>query len=379
MKGTVINCSFLLFIIWNNMIREYSQFDDSLLDDEAIETQEPIENDPPVAEEPIENVDNNDGNDGNDEEPTEETPEVNDNDLSAFESFLKSRGVRDGKTIVYENDEGETEEVDFNTLSKDEQLEILNSISDPGLSDDEIYTINYLRQNNASLQDVITYFQQQAVDAYIKEHNVEPTYNVDDYSDDELYFADIKAKYPDMTDDEINDELQLAKTNEDVFKKKCEVIRNNYKAIEENRIKEEKELEAQQQKQYQDSFANVLNSFERITLDYKDPNSDYLILEEDDRNKIFDYVFKPTTSGMSAFVEDLSKPEVIAELAWYRLFGADTISDISGYWKNELKKARKTTTPKNKTQVTVKNTKTETTPTNTNPQPSLSSAWDKLL
>lgn len=361
------------------MIREYSQFDDSLLDDETIETQEPIENDPPVAEEPIENVDNNDDNDGNDEEPTEETPEVNDNDLSAFESFLKSRGVRDGKTIVYENDEGETEEVDFNTLSKDEQLEILNSISDPGLSDDEIYTINYLRQNNASLQDVITYFQQQAVDAYIKEHNVEPTYNVDDYSDDELYFADIKAKYPDMTDDEINDELQLAKTNEDVFKKKCEVIRNNYKTIEENRIKEEKELEAQQQKQYQDSFANVLNSFERITLDYKDPNSDYLILEEDDRNKIFDYVFKPTTSGMSAFVEDLSKPEVIAELAWYRLFGADTISDISGYWKNELKKARKTTTPKNKTQVTVKNTKTETTPTNTNPQPSLSSAWDKLL
>lgn len=376
MKGTVLNCSFLLFIIWNNMIREYSQFDDSLLDDEPIETQEPIENDPPVEEEPVENVDNNDGNE---EEPVEETPEVNDNDLSAFESFLKSRGVRDGKTIVYENDEGETEEVDFNTLSKDEQLEILNSISDPGLSDDEIYTINYLRQNNASLQDVITYFQQQAVDAYIKEHNVEPTYNVDDYSDDELYFADIKAKYPDMTDDEINDELQLAKTNEDVFKKKCEVIRNNYKTIEENRIKEEKELEAQQQKQYQDSFANVLNSFERITLDYKDPNSDYLILEEDDRNKIFDYVFKPTTSGMSAFVEDLSKPEVIAELAWYRLFGADTISDISGYWKSELKKARKTATPKNKTQVTVKNTKTETTPTNTNPQPSLSSAWDKLL
>ena len=34
------------------------------------------------------------------------------------------------------------------------------------------------------------------------------------------------------------------------------------------------------------------------------------------------------------FVEDLSKPEVIVELAWYRLFGKDTISDISNYWKD---------------------------------------------
>ena len=357
------------------MIREYSQFDDSLLDDEIIETQEPIKNDPPIEEEPIENVDNNDDND---EEPTEETPEVNDNDLSAFESFLKSRGVRDGKTIVYENDEGETEEVDFNTLSKDEQLEILNSISDPGLTEDEVNTINYLRQNNASLQDVITYFQQQAVDEYIKSQNVQPKYSIDDYTDDELYLADVKAKYPDMTEDELKSELDFAKMNEDVFKKKCDVIRNNYKTIEENEKQAEKDAEIQQQKQYQDDFASVLNSFEKITLDYKDPNSDYLILEEDDRNKIFDYVFKPNVNGMSAFVEDLTKPEVIAELAWYRLFGADTISDISGYWKNELKKARKAApTTKNKTQVTVKNQKSETQ-TTTN-QPSLSSAWDKLL
>lgn len=294
------------------MIREYSQFDDSLLDDEIIETQEPIKNDPPIEEEPIENVDNNDDND---EEPTEETPEVNDNDLSAFESFLKSRGVRDGKTIVYENDEGETEEVDFNTLSKDEQLEILNSISDPGLTEDEVNTINYLRQNNASLQDVITYFQQQAVDEYIKSQNVQPKYSIDDYTDDELYLADVKAKYPDMTEDELKSELDFAKMNEDVFKKKCDVIRNNYKTIEENEKQAEKDAEIQQQKQYQDDFASVLNSFEKITLDYKDPNSDYLILEEDDRNKIFDYVFKPNVNGMSAFVEDLTKPEVIAELA----------------------------------------------------------------
>ena len=354
---------------------ELNQFDESLLEDETVD-QTPIETSEP------ENQENNDDaieETHGDDETIEETPEVDENNLTAFESFLKSRGIRDGKTVVYENEDGETEEIDFSTLSKEEQLEILNSVSDPGLSEDEVHTINYLRQNNASLQDVITYFQQQAIDEYIKSQNIQPVYTVDDYTDDELYLADIKAKFPDMTEDELRSELDFAKMNEDVFKKKCDVIRNNYKTIEENEMQAEKDAEIQQQRQYQESFANVLNSFEKITLDYKDPNSDYLILEENDRNKIFDYVFKPNVNGMSAFVEDLTKPEVIAELAWYRLFGADTISDISGYWKNELKKARKAApTTKNKTQVTVKNQKSEENPTN-NTQPSLSSAWDKLL
>ena len=353
---------------------ELNQFDESLLEDEVID-QTPIEAEESETKENVVDVEETPEN----EDVIEETPEVDENNLTAFESFLKSRGIRDGKTIVYENENGETEEVDFSTLSKEEQLEILNSVSDPGLSEDEVYTINYLRQNNASLQDVITYFQQQAVDEYIKSQNVQPKYSIDDYTDDELYLADVKAKYPDMTEDELKSELDFAKMNEDVFKKKCDVIRNNYKTIEENEKQAEKDAEIQQQRQYQESFANVLNSFEKITLDYKDPNSDYLILEENDRNKIFDYVFKPNVNGMSAFVEDLTKPEVIAELAWYRLFGADTISDISGYWKNELKKARKAApTTKNKTQVTVKNQKSEENPTN-NTQPSLSSAWDTLL
>ena len=178
---------------------ELNQFDESLLEAETVD-QTPIETSEP------ENQENNDDaieETHGDDETIEETPEVDENNLTAFESFLKSRGIRDGKTVVYENEDGETEEIDFSTLSKEEQLEILNSVSDPGLSEDEVHTINYLRQNNASLQDVITYFQQQAIDEYIKSQNIQPVYTVDDYTDDELYLADIKAKFPDMTEDEL--------------------------------------------------------------------------------------------------------------------------------------------------------------------------------
>ena len=174
---------------------------------------------------------------------------------------------------------------------------------------------------------------------------------------------------------QIKIELDVAKSNEDLFKKKVDLIRKQYKEQEENHIKEQEEAEKKQQEAYQNMFVDTLNRFNYISLDYKDPKSDSLILEEKDKNRIYDYVFKQTPEGMTKFVEDLSKPEVIVELAWYKLFGKDAISDISNYWKEELKKTRKSTSVKPKSNVTVKK--------DTKPQSqqgtSLSSKWDELL
>ena len=186
--------------------------------------------------------------------------------------------------------------------------------------------------------------------------------------------ADQKAKFPEMTEEELKIELDVAKSNEDLFKKKVDLIRKQYKEQEENHIKEQEEAEKEQQKAYQNMFVDTLNDFNYISLDYKDPKSDSLILEEKDKNLIYDYVFKQTPEGVTKFVEDLSKPEVIVELAWYRLFGKDTISDISNYWKEELKKNRKATPPKPKSNVTIKK---ETKPQSQGT--SLSSKWDELL
>lgn len=351
---------------------EHNQFDD-LLDNETTEVtntetqEEVIEPAGNSAEEEEEEASSS-------EEETEETEE--EDDLDAFSSFLKSRGIRDGKTIIYENEEtGETEEVAFGDLSKDEQLSILESLTDPGLSEDEIETINLLRKTNSSFQDIITYYQQQAIDEYKAKNGVQETYTIDNYSDDELYLADQKAKFPEMTEEELKIELDVAKSNEDLFKKKVDLIRKQYKEQEENHIKEQEEAEKEQQKAYQNMFVDTLNGFNYISLDYKDPKSDSLILEEKDKNLIYDYVFKQTPEGVTKFVEDLSKPEVIVELAWYRLFGKDTISDISNYWKEELKKNRKATPSKPKANVTIKK---ETKP-QTQQGTSLSSKWDELL
>ena len=103
---------------------EHNQFD-NLLDDETTEDLN-TETQEEVIEPAGNSTEEEEEDSSSSEEGTEETGE--DDDLDAFSSFLKSRGIRDGKTIIYENEEtGETEEVDFGTLSKDEQLSILES------------------------------------------------------------------------------------------------------------------------------------------------------------------------------------------------------------------------------------------------------------
>ena len=234
---------------------EHNQFD-NLLDDEIVEVVNTE-----TQEEIIEPALNS--TEGEEEEPsTSEGETEEENDLDAFSTFLKNRGIRDGKTIIYENEEtGETEEVDFETLSKEEQLSILESLTDPGLSEDEIETINLLRKTNSSFQDIIAYYQQQAIDEYKAKNSGQETYTVDSYSDDELYLADQKAKFPEMTEEELKIELDVAKSNEDLFKKKVDLIRKQYKEQEENHIKEQEEAEKKQQEAYQNMFVDTFEYF----------------------------------------------------------------------------------------------------------------------
>lgn len=152
---------------------------------------------------------------------TNSDPEPKDKDLDVFSEFLKGRGLRDGKTLIYQDEEGNEQEVDFSSLDRDEQLNILNELAKPDLSDDEVKTIEYLRNNNVTIQDVIEYYSQKAVQDYINQNGpVNKAYSVDDYSDEELYIADLKSKFEGMTEEEIQADLDLAKSNEDLFKKR---------------------------------------------------------------------------------------------------------------------------------------------------------------
>ena len=259
----------------------------------------------------------------------------------ALSEYLASRGIKDGNTIVFDDGEGNTTEAKFSELSREEQLSILNELAKPNLTDSEIQAVQYLRDNNATLQDVINHFSKQAVEKYIASNAPQREYSVDEYSNDELYIADLRSKFPEMSDAELEADLTLAKSNEELFNKKVETIRTNYKQLEDQKIEEARAAEEQGYNEFKNALHTSLTNFEEISLDYTDPSSDSLTIEDSEKEAIYNYILNTDENGVSQFAKDMHDPSILVDLAWYRLFGKDAISGISQYWKGVVKETRK--------------------------------------
>lgn len=329
-----------------------------------------------------------DTNPDNQNEPTPEPilddtnsdPEPKDKDLDVFSEFLKGRGLRDGKTLIYQDEEGNEQEVDFNTLDREEQLNILNELAKPDLTEDEVHTIEYLRNNNLTIQDVVEYYSQKAVQDYINQNGpVNKDYSVDDYSDEELYIADLKSKFEGMTEEEIQADLDLAKSNEDLFKKKVDTIRTQYKAREDKAVEDAQRAQEEQYNAFKSTLEEQLVNFNEISLDYQDEKSDSLQIEDHDKQEIFSYILDQDENGASQFFKDLNDPQVLVELAWYRLFGKDAISGISQYYKSLIKETRKPAAPKNEPPKPSTVIPTNEEKNKSNPDKSIASLWDDEL
>ena len=278
-------------------------------------------------------------------------------------SFLKDRGIDDPSKIKFENDEGELEDVDFKSLSREEQLTLLKEITNPGLSDHEMEVINYLRTNDVTLEQVVDYFANQRLEEYLSEnpdHRRQESYSIDEYSDEELYVADIKSKFPSLSNEELQQELDRAKDNEDLFKKKVEILRETYKAEEQRQIELNEQQVQQQFEDLKNNLTNVLYNFNEIPLDYEDPQSDVLAIEDADKNQVLSYLLEQDSEGKSQFVRDIENPERLVQLAWLAIQGMQTITETSRYWKDILKSERKKITTLEKEVETLKTQGTNT-------------------
>lgn len=269
--------------------------------------------------------------------------EQDDEPTSALHSFLKERGVKDPRKIQFTNEDGSSEDVDFDSLSSEEQLDIIRQVADPGLSESEIKTINYLRHNRASLEQVIDYFSQKRLQEYLDEHPEavhQKTYEVDDYSDDDLFIIDLKSRFPDFSDQELIDELDTAKESPESFKKKVEVIRKTYKENEDQLAQEQ---EAARQQQVEDLRNNLLAAsrrFNEFQLDYTDDKSDTMVIDEEDKRQMMSYILDQDADGKSEFVRDLEDPDRLIEIAWFSTQGPKMLSELTQYWKGLLAQER---------------------------------------
>lgn len=316
---------------------------------------------------------------------SEETKNTNETEIedNALNAFLRTKGIVDPTKIQFENENGEIEDVDFNSLSREEQLTMLQELTAPDLSQHEVEVINYLRQNRVSFNEVIDYFANQRLEAYLNEHpedRPQREYSIDDYSDDELYLADMKSKYPSFTDEELLSKLNTAKYDENLFKKEVDALRESYKAQEDQMLKDAELAEKQQYEDLQNNLIAAVSQFNEISLDTADASSDSLVIEDSDKHQILAYLLNQDSEGKSQFVKDIENPAALIELAWYRTHGRNVIDGISQYWKDVLKSERKKIASLEKQLENSKSNKTVIAPSKTKTNsPGRGLNWDELI
>jgi hypothetical protein len=269
--------------------------------------------------------------DGGDHKPMEESDLVTD--------LLRSKGITNPDEINFENENGELELRSFYDLSYTEQLEVLKS-SDAdigyGLKEEELGAIDFLRENDVTFEEAIDYFQRKAVQEYIDSQNISGL-EVDQYEDTDLFVLDLKTKFPDLTNDELDIELQKQLENPDVFKKKVDKLRTDYKEIEANQIAQARQEQEQEdeykRKELEDTLVTTAISVEEIG---------GLTLDNDDKNAVLSYILEKDMNGVSPFIKSLNSPQTLFELAWFATNGKQAFNIIHDYYKKEIAQVSKT-------------------------------------
>jgi hypothetical protein len=205
------------------------------------------------------------------------------------------------------------------------------------LSDDEINTVNFLRQNRMNLQDFVDYQSQQAIKEYL-EQNFTPQYTVDQVSDDDLFRFELQDQMPDLTDEEIEDQLNRAKENESFFQKKVAALRNEYKELEDNQIRANEEQVAAEK---EEQFNQLAQSLVSVARDTEEMNG--MLLDDQDKEDVLSFLLDRDANGQSEFYKLFSDPKALFKMAWTMLKGDQAHETYTQYFTNEIAKARRGT------------------------------------
>ena len=138
--------------------------------------------------------------------------------------FLEGYGIKDGQVKIGDSNKS------FSELDKDLQLKILTNVVNSKKSDsldltnDEIQAVNFLREKKTNLND----FLNEEVGREVLKATNHYEMQSEDFkkmSDDLVYKTNLKSKNPDLTDDELERKLVIAKES-DSFKEVASDIRD---------------------------------------------------------------------------------------------------------------------------------------------------------
>lgn len=149
---------------------------------------------------------------------------------------------------------------------------------------------------------------------------------------------DFISRTGDVTEEEAADALGKAKSNEELYRKQVDSIRNEYRqAEEENRMQEQLEQEQVAQQQYEQFSTQIVDEINNLT----DIQGLDLNMDEDDMQTLYDFITGQDASGTNYFAKALSDPKILVKTAWLALNGDQMIDDITNYFQHEISNVRR--------------------------------------
>lgn len=279
------------------------------------------------------------------DEPYQET---NDDDNAVYDSgeliqeILTRKGVNDLNNITIQKDDGQLAKVSWNDLNPQEQLEILSSteeiVEDGGLLGADYYDLaTQLESQGLTLQDYITQLKQEGVNEYLQSQQLAPSYEVDTFTDDELFIVDFQSKVPDATEEDIEEALYLAKSNPSLYARQVAGLREEYRELEnQENIQKQAILEEQQQASFNEfagGVLNIINSLDNVGgIDIE--------LEDEDKQELADFILQRDAAGVSYLGKALNNPETLVRMAWFALRGQEAIDGLTNYFTQEIANVR---------------------------------------
>lgn len=265
-----------------------------------------------------------------------------------IDTVLQAKGI-DRNGIEITDEDGTTSTVSWDDLSDEDKAAILSGEApveendqEPVIADNELDMLNYFRQNHiGSLQEFADAIAHKAVEDYIASQPAQNTTDIDSYSDDEIIALDYINRFGEnMSDEEIDEEIERLKTNEEAYKKRVQLLRDSFKAEEEAQRKLYEDTEKQKSEENQQAFVTAYNSAAH------DLNTIQGIdLNDEDKAEILDYVLTKDQFNRTQFSKDLDDPEKVLRMAWFMKHGEYAAEATRNYFAQLLAKQRSASQP----------------------------------
>lgn len=243
----------------------------------------------------------------------ENTPPQKEDTSDLTTEVLKIIGINDPQKIKFVDDTGAIVERSWDSLDREEQLNILvQKEQEPeqgALDDSEAELIKTIRESGMGVQEYLNSLQPEPP---AKE------YQVESLTDEDLYALDLIEKIgsDNITDEEIVQAVEQAKQNEDLFKKTVEGLRKEYIRLQEDK---EAQLAYQQEAKREEEYQKFATSIQNEIKGLSSFAGKDLELSDDDIEDLSAFILDLDESGMSAFGKAMNDPALFTRAAFWIL------------------------------------------------------------